>query len=83
VEVPGKIVFDENHSVNLSKGGPASIMHNPLEQFFIPLLTQNITDFYNNSRDVGELNSTLKEMVDGIVQEFFEPEKNGLIPRDN
>lgn len=29
------------------------------------------------------LNETLKDMVNAIVEEFLQPVKNGLIPKDN
>lgn len=34
-------------------------------------------------RDLNVLNETLKDMVNAIVDDFLEPVKNGLIPREN
>lgn len=36
-----------------------------------------------SEQNVTKLQATLQEMVDALVEEFLEPEKNGLIPRSD
>lgn len=33
-------------------------------------------------RDPAQVEATSKEMVDAIVKEWFEPQKNGFLPRE-